>query len=92
MEHAQIVAFQQLFQTTEAARQAFEKAYEFANPSDFHRQKEHDWPKDRTFRLERLEEEQAKVKEHTERLAKAWPLYAEGKYTEVVTVLMGTTA
>jgi hypothetical protein len=92
MEHAQVVAFQQLFQTTEAARQAFEKAHGFANPSDFHRKKERDWPEERTFRLERLKEEQARIKEHTERLAKAWPLYVEGKYTEVVTVLMGTAA
>jgi hypothetical protein len=92
MEHAQTIAFQQLCQATQTAAETFNKAYKFANPSDFDRQRERDWPKEKRFQLERLEEEQVNLKDQTERLARAWALYTEGKYSEAVTTLMGTEA
>lgn len=90
MDEAQVTALEQLVNTTQKVTETTHKLLKFANPSDFERKKERDWPSDRKFRLERLDEEKAKLKTQTERLAQAWPLYVQGKYSEVVTTLMGS--
>ncbi len=90
MTDAEFIAFQELARTMNAATEAFGNLTRLSNPSDFERKNERDWPDEKVFRLERLNEERAKLDVLNKRLARAWALYVERDYSNTVTTLMGT--